>query len=353
MNPLSDTVALFDLKASQRLEGQCFLAHLPLSTDLGSSSLEPYRSTVRLFEDGRLIGPPFASHADIISSGGGAYSHWGNALYFSSSDGTDPTTNGRQYTLLVQERVERRAQRDTISRFEQLPDKPATAEIYRAVEETLRELYPLALMGEDAKSFWLEQELVDTYTRLCGSNRRSFERKFALINLLKLTHKLSGDIAECGAYEGATACMIADELRRAGVSRKIHLFDSFEGLSEPGEKDGTFWSTGGLLADENKARQNLAGFSNAAFYRGWIPERFPEVDDRTFAMVHIDVDLYQPTLDSLAFFYPRMVKGGLIVCDDYGFTTCPGAREAMDSFFEQMPESVVHLPTGQGLVLKE
>jgi hypothetical protein len=147
--------------------------------------------------------------------------------------------------------------------------------------------------------------------------------------------------------------MIADELRRAGVNRKIHLFDSFEGLSKPGEKDGTFWSTGGLSADESKARQNLAGFSNAAFYRGWIPERFPEVGDRSFALVHIDVDLYQPTLDSLAFFYPRMVKGGLIICDDYGFTTCPGAREAMDSFFGHMPELVVHLPTGQGLVLKE
>ncbi|MBA4338916.1 MAG: methyltransferase [Hyphomonas sp.] len=234
-----------------------------------------------------------------------------------------------------------------------MPDKPASADVYRVVEETLQELYPMALIGEDEKSFWREQALLDLYTRLCGSNRRSFERKFAVINLLKLTHKLPGDIAECGTYEGATAFMIADELRRARVDRKIHLFDSFEGLSKPGEKDGKFWSAGGLSADESKARLNLAGFSNAAFYRGWIPERFPEVGDRSFALVHIDVDLYQPTLDSLAFFYPRMVKGGLIICDDYGFTTCPGAREAMDSFFGHMPELVVHLPTGQGLVLKE
>ena len=68
-------------------------------------------------------------------------------------------------------------------------------------------------------------------------------------------------------------------------------------------------------------------------YKGWIPDRFKEVENRKFQFVHIDVDLYQPTLDALEFFYPRLVSGGVIVCDDYNLTMFPGAKQAWDEFF--------------------
>ena len=84
-----------------------------------------------------------------------------------------------------------------------------------------------------------------------------------------------------------------------------------------------------------------------------IPDRFPDVADREFRFVHIDVDLYEPTLDSLAFFYPRLVTGGILLCDDYGFTTCPGARRAFDEMVHEWGlGGVIELPTGQGFVVK-
>ena len=99
---------------------------------------------------------------------------------------------------------------------------------------------------------------------------------------------------------------------------------------------------------------NLTAFDDLiVFHQGWIPDQFSDVADARFCFVHIDVDLFQPTRDSLDFFYPRMVRGGLIVCDDYGFETCPGARRAMDEFFADRPEPIVHLPTGQGFVIIE
>jgi hypothetical protein len=61
--------------------------------------------------------------------------------------------------------------------------------------------------------------------------------------------------------------------------------------------------------------------------------------------------LYQPTLDSVVFFYPRMNRGGLMLFDDYGFATCPGARRAIDEFFTDKPEPIIDLPTGQAFVL--
>jgi hypothetical protein len=68
--------------------------------------------------------------------------------------------------------------------------------------------------------------------------------------------------------------------------------------------------------------------------------------------VHIDVDLYQPTRDSLAFFYPRLVKGGVIVMDDYGFKTCPGATRAAEELATAQGVGILHLPTGQGVITK-
>ena len=99
------------------------------------------------------------------------------------------------------------------------------------------------------------------------------------------------------------------------------VFDSFEGLSQPGTKDGDHWYAGALEVPEEIVRQNLNPFTKFTLYKGWIPERFDEVSDRKFSFVHIDVDLYQPTADSMAFFYQRMVNGGIILCDDYGFGT--------------------------------
>jgi O-methyltransferase len=55
----------------------------------------------------------------------------------------------------------------------------------------------------------------------------------------------------------------------------------------------------------------------------------------------------------MRFFYPRLVPGGVILCDDYGFTTCPGVRRAVDEFMADKPEHVVHVPTGHGFLVKQ
>jgi hypothetical protein len=107
-----------------------------------------------------------------------------------------------------------------------------------------------------------------------------------------------------------------------------------------------------LRAGEETVKANLSHYPNVEILRGWIPERFPEVSSLSFCFVHIDVDLYQPTLDSLSFFYPRLVRGGLIVCDDYGFSTCPGATRAFDEYMKDKPEKIIHVPTGQGFIIK-
>lgn len=183
------------------------------------------------------------------------------------------------------------------------------------------------------------------------------ERRYVLLSAARSIANVPGDSAECGVFRGAASFMILSS--QVHAAKQHHVFDSFEGLSAPDERDKVdpegvhySWQKNDLSTPQAVAEKNLSAFSNVHYHRGWIPARFAEVETRRFSLVHIDVDLYQPTYDSLAFFYPRMNAGGLIVCDDYGFNTCPGAKAAFDDFFAEKPEGVIHLTTGQALVFK-
>lgn len=180
----------------------------------------------------------------------------------------------------------------------------------------------------------------------------STHRKWMLWQLMRLAYAVEGDTAECGVFQGASSWLICAANR--GRERSHHLFDSFEGLSAPGPEDGNYWKSGALGAGEDIVRANLEPFEGSfVIHKGWIPERFHEVEDRTFAFVHVDVDLHQPTLDSLKFFYPKLAPGGMFLCDDYGFTTCPGATEAIDSFLVDKQEKMIALDAGGGFFIKE
>jgi hypothetical protein len=222
---------------------------------------------------------------------------------------------------------------------------------YILAEKITEFIYPRYRFSEFGRIFLEDADFLAYYERFEGrTNYHSLDRKYTLDQLLKLMAHVPGDTAECGAYKGASSYLICH--RNRGDGRQHHVFDSFAGLSAPGSQDGTYWQNGDLATSEDIIRSNLHEFDFVYYHAGWIPDRFPEVANRRFAFVHIDVDLYQPTLDSLEFFYDRLSPGAIIVCDDYGFTSCPGARKAMDEFFQGKSEEVVSLTTGQAFVIK-
>jgi len=176
----------------------------------------------------------------------------------------------------------------------------------------------------------------------------SMERRFLLRELLKLVDHLEGDTAEAGVYEGAASSIIC----KARGRRSTHwAFDSFEGISAPSEHDHDFWTAGALASSEAGARAILDPLG-AVVLKGWIPDVFAEASIERLVFAHVDVDIHDPTLASFEYFYDLVVPGGLIVCDDYGFAVCSGAKEAVDGFMAERPEKVIHSPTGQGIVIK-
>ena len=202
--------------------------------------------------------------------------------------------------------------------------------------------------------WWEDAEFTDYLRRFDELQGLNTQRKWMLWQLLRLTGHVPGDTAECGVYRGASSWLICAFIRQSKAQPKQHhVFDSFEGLSEPDSHDGEHWTKGDLAAGEDIVARNLAPFADLLhFYKGWIPQRFPEVADRRFSFVHVDVDLYQPTRDSIEFFYDRLNPGGILLCDDYACTTCPGATRALDDFLKDRPEKMISLDAGAGFFIK-
>lgn len=342
---------LHDLSAISAAGDLCYVAVLPDDAPPGDDVHDSDQSTLRLFEDGSEIGPAHALHADITRNGSGAFSHWGRQLYFSSSDRTDPRANGRRYTILYDVKNKAPHRRVVASALHVDFAAVGPEERYAWGERLFNALVPNVRLSEFGRSMFRDEEFRADYERFDRANYHSYDRKFALRELLKLTMASPGDVAECGVYRGASAFLLAKALAADAAAKRLHLFDSFAGLPAPGPQDGRYWKQGALACSAADVAANLAEFARlTVLHQGWIPQCFAEAADCSFSFVHIDVDLYDPTRAALEFFAPRMTADGIIVCDDYGFETCPGARRAMDEWACARSIPVVHLPTGQGVV---
>jgi hypothetical protein len=203
-----------------------------------------------------------------------------------------------------------------------------------------------------------------------GTSPFPLRRIFRHQNLIRLFSRVcadvSGEVAECGCARGLSFMELCLSFRKDHpdwAGEGFHVFDSFQGLSEPGKKDLAFVASdadraqtarnmlpGNFAVAFELVRENIhREFPRAELHPGWIPSAFPAVAGRSFSFVHLDVDLYQPTLDSLDYFFPRLAGGGAIVTDDYNW---PGARAAFDEFCAAHGLQLQATDTSQAFVLK-
>jgi O-methyltransferase len=219
-------------------------------------------------------------------------------------------------------------------------------------------------------AWWHDRAWLSPYKPYVDGNR-ILDRRFTAAKWAEATRRLNGSTAECGVYTGVTSAIICKALEGYYAENEFHFgFDSFAGLSQPVAADTHLtdddvdsyalklklkrqWRKGYLTCGIEVAVERLMDFSFCRLIKGWIPDSFSQIGAEQFRFVHIDVDIFQPTLDSLKFFYPRMVSGGIFLLDDYGMLTCPGTRAAIDEFLRDKPENCVELSTGQAVVVKD
>ncbi|HET9236344.1 MAG TPA: TylF/MycF/NovP-related O-methyltransferase [Oligoflexus sp.] len=166
-----------------------------------------------------------------------------------------------------------------------------------------------------------------------------------------LDKNVPGSIAELGVYKGNSAKL----LHELAPDRRIYLFDTFEGFDS---KDVKIELKNEVKMTEFKdtsldqVKRFLGNSRKVVFCPGFFPESSSYVpENETFALVHLDADLYGPTLAGLEYFYERMPKGGTMIVHDYSSGAWPGIKRAVDEFLTDKPETLVRIPDKSGTVI--
>ncbi len=200
----------------------------------------------------------------------------------------------------------------------------------------------------------LHPEVEDLWKLWCNGrelqNGGDFSRFFTYI--LNITHLLEnnveGSFAELGVYKGNSAAVLNYYAKNSG--RTLYLYDTFDGFDERDlvgvdcQKKRDFCDTS---IEYVKSR-----VGEAEYRQGFFPDSTEEKDRKDkYAFVSLDCDLYEPTKAGLEFFYPRLNRGGVIICHDYSSGKWKGVTEAVDEFCSQQGIYGVLLPDREGSVI--
>lgn len=156
-----------------------------------------------------------------------------------------------------------------------------------------------------------------------------------------LADRVPGDLVEAGTWRGGSAMMMRGVLTARGDSRRrLYVADTFAGLPAPDA--GRYPHDRGLRlhreprlavsVDEVRGGFERLGLldERVVFLEGLFADTLPAVADRTWAVIRLDGDLYESTLDALTYLWPGLAIGGFVIVDDYG--AIEGCRRAVDDF---------------------
>jgi O-methyltransferase len=169
--------------------------------------------------------------------------------------------------------------------------------------------------------------------------------------------KLDGDFVECGVNRGGFSRAIMHYIDFARLPKKFYLLDTFNGLVEkyisPEErKRGIDPSAYNYTECYEDVKQTFKDFPNVVIVRGAVPDTLPLVDTEKVSFLSIDMNTREPEIAAAEFFWDKLVSGGIILLDDYGFPAHLEQKIAFDKFASQRGVLVLSLPTGQGLIMK-
>jgi len=188
------------------------------------------------------------------------------------------------------------------------------------------------------------------------------ERMYALYKAVEyiIHSKIPGDFVECGVWKGGSSMIIAHTLLQMGEKdRKIYLYDTFTGMTEPTQKDlrssdslpaFTIWEkmqkkdyNDWAFAPLNEVRENMlsTGYpsQNITFIPGKVEDTVPTTIPTRIALLRLDTDWYESTYHELTHLFPLLSNRGVLLIDDYGHFK--GAREAVDQYFQEQNTSIL------------
>jgi O-methyltransferase len=201
---------------------------------------------------------------------------------------------------------------------------------------------------------WLDDKnFSGIYSRVQPNTMVDIYRCYELWQLAKECSKLRyGSILEVGVWRGGTGCLIAS----AVPDVPVYLCDTFAGVPKGKISSADATYSGGEHADtsEEIAHALIASLKLAHIHilKGVFPEETGHLCTGPLRFVHVDVDVYQSGKDVLNWAWPRLISGGIIVFDDYGFESCSGITKLVEEQRVNTDRTVIHNLNGHGIVIK-
>ncbi len=207
----------------------------------------------------------------------------------------------------------------------------------------------------------MEPEFVALYEQARSFTLTSVECMYTLYQTVRHLHanNVPGDMVECGVWRGGSSMMIALTLKALGdTSRDIYLYDTYAGMTRPEsvdvrsqdgmeqisrwqafERDGyNEWAHASL--DEVRANMRATGYpeDKLHFVEGEVETTIPAAAPEQISLLRLDTDWYRSTLHELNHLYPKLVRRGALIIDDYG--AYEGSRKATDEYFAERPNPI-------------
>ncbi|HEY7455281.1 MAG TPA: TylF/MycF/NovP-related O-methyltransferase [Thermoleophilaceae bacterium] len=217
------------------------------------------------------------------------------------------------------------------------------------------------LPDEERLRIDLEPEFRALHERCVPFTMTSPERMYAVWQAVRhvVRARVPGDIVECGVWRGGSSMLAALALLEAGDDeRALYLYDTFAGMSEPGERDVTVsgasalpewrqaqrgevneWCFSPLEEVERNLRSTGIDPARLRFVEGKVEDTIPATAPERISVLRLDTDWYESTWHELTHLYPRLSPGGVLIVDDYGHWQ--GAREAVDRYFGEVAEPIL------------
>ena len=216
-------------------------------------------------------------------------------------------------------------------------------------------------MGKTLFGFDIEQQWDYENGFYLTSHLTRIPKMLAHYELYKSIVNLPGQVVECGVFKGASLIRFCTfrEILESPYSRKIIGFDAFGKFPEQDNLDDQTFvkkfegaAGDGISLEELKAVLAHKKFENYELVEGDITQTIPDYitnhPELKISLLHIDVDVYKPSVTILNHLFDRVVSGGLLVFDDFG--TVAGETKAIDEFFADKNTiieklSISHIPS--------
>jgi O-methyltransferase len=161
---------------------------------------------------------------------------------------------------------------------------------------------------------------------------------------------------EVGVWKGGTAGILASKLRDLKASTPVFIADTFSGVVKAGEQDSFY--QGGEHKDTNQAiveglLKNTIGYE-CTILKGIFPdETAHKIPANTkFSLCHIDVDVYSSAKDIISYIWDKLIVGGTIIFDDYGFHWCTGITKLVEEQRQLSDRVIIHNLNGHAIIIK-